>query len=44
VRVNTEDIDSAAFRPWTWGDIVWHYDDGTSVVYPAYDKIDWTKE
>ena len=31
-------------RPWTWGDVVWHYDDGTSVVYPAYDKVDWTKE
>jgi hypothetical protein len=24
--------------------MVWHYNDGTSVVYPAYDKIDWTKE
>jgi len=28
-------------RPWTWDDVVWHYDDGTSVVYPAYGEIDW---
>lgn len=31
-------------RPWTWTDVVWHYNDGTSVVYPAYSKIDWAKE
>jgi len=31
-------------RPWTWTDAVWHYDDGRSVVYPAYDKVDWGKE
>jgi hypothetical protein len=31
-------------RPWTWTDAVWHYDDGTSVVYPDYGKVDWAKE
>jgi len=31
-------------RPWIWGDVVWHYNDGTSVVYPAYDKIEWPVE
>ena len=30
-------------RPWTWSDAVWHYDDGTSAVYPAYEKIDWQR-
>lgn len=30
--------------PWTWGDVVWHYDDGTQAVYPAYEKVDWSKE
>jgi len=28
-------------RPWTWGDAVWHYDDGASAIYPAYDKVTW---
>jgi len=31
-------------RPWDWGDVVWHYDDGTQAVYPAYEKIEWSKE
>ena len=31
-------------RPWTWSDAVWHYNDGTSAVYPGYDKIDWKNE
>jgi len=31
-------------RPWTWTDVVWHYDDGTSVVYPAYEKVDWSRQ
>ena len=43
-RVRTEDVASDAVRPWTWDDAVWHYDDGTEVIYPAYDKIDWSKE
>ena len=43
-RVRQEDVSAGASRPWTWDDMVWHYNDGTSVVYPAYDKIDWTKE
>jgi hypothetical protein len=29
---------------WEWGDAVWHFSDGTSAVYPAYEKIDWEKE
>lgn len=32
---------SVKVRPWTWGDAIWHYDDGTSVVYPAYDRVKW---
>jgi len=31
-------------RPWTWTDVIWHYSDGSSAVYPAYEKIDWSKE
>jgi len=31
-------------RPWTWSDAVWHYDDGTSAVYPGYDRIKWESE
>jgi hypothetical protein len=31
-------------RPWTWTDVIWHYDDGRQVVYPAYDRVDWSKE
>ena len=27
-------------RPRTWSDAVWHYEDGTSVVYPGYDEAD----
>lgn len=30
-------------RPWTWTDAIWHYHDGRQVVYPAYEKVDWTK-
>jgi hypothetical protein len=29
---------------WSWTDVVWHYKDGTSAVYPAFDKIDWSKQ
>jgi len=31
-------------RPWTWTDVIWHHEDGTSVVYPGYDGIDWEQE
>ena len=31
-------------RPWTWTDVIWHYDDGRQVAYPAYDRVDWGKE
>ncbi len=31
-------------RPWTWSDVVWHYDDGTTTVYPAYERVDWSKQ
>jgi len=31
-------------RPWTWSDAVWHFEDGTSAVYPAYEKISWNTE
>ena len=29
-------------RPWTWSDAVWHFEDGSTAVYPAYEKIDWS--
>ena len=34
----------ARIRPWTWSDAVWHYNDGSAAVYPAYEKIDWGKQ
>jgi hypothetical protein len=40
-RTTDVEIVKIKVRPWTWGDVVWHYNDGTSVVYPAYEKIDW---
>ena len=40
-RVTKENTYTFTVRPWTWSDAVWHYDDGTEVVYPAYGKIDW---
>jgi len=43
-RTTNESTREIKVRPWIWGDAVWHYDDGTSVVYPAYDKIDWSKQ
>ena len=29
--------------PWTWGDVIWHYEDGTAAVYPAYENVEWGK-
>ncbi|MCL2700713.1 MAG: hypothetical protein FWE88_03350, partial [Phycisphaerae bacterium] len=43
-RTTDEKTMTIKVRPWVWDDVVWHYNDGTSVVYPAYDKIDWEKE
>jgi hypothetical protein len=31
-------------RPWTWSDAIWHFADGSSAVYPAFDKMDWSKQ
>lgn len=28
-------------RPWLWDAVIWHFEDGGSVRYPAYDEIDW---
>lgn len=44
VLTNVEGTVKQTIRPWVWDDVVWHYNDGTSVVYPAYDKIDWHTE
>ncbi len=30
--------------PWSWSDVVWHYNDGSSAVYPAFEKVDWSRE
>jgi len=42
-RITKDNKLTIKVRPWTWTDVVWHYDDGTQAVYPAYDKIDWEK-
>jgi len=41
---DTDRTKTVVVSPWTWKDVVWHYDDGREIVYPAYDKIDWTTE
>lgn len=43
-RVDEKDLAAGTVRPWLWGDVVWHYADGSSVTYPAYDRVDWAKE
>ena len=43
-RVTKENKLTFTVRPWTWTDAVWHYNDGSQIVYAAYEKIDWTKE
>jgi hypothetical protein len=43
-RATTAETVKIQVRPWTWTDVVWHYADGRSVVYPAYEKVDWSKE
>jgi hypothetical protein len=43
-RTTQEESVKVRVRPWTWGDAVWHYDDGSSVVYPAYESLDWEKQ
>ncbi|HUW34670.1 MAG TPA: hypothetical protein VM223_23930 [Planctomycetota bacterium] len=43
-RVTEADSLKYTVRPWTWTDVIWHYDDGTRAVYPAYEKVEWGKE
>jgi hypothetical protein len=43
-RITKDNRYTFTVRPWTWTDVVWHYDDGTEAVYPAYERIDWTKQ
>jgi len=31
-------------RPWRWDDVIWHFPNGTQAVYPAYEKVDWSRE
>jgi hypothetical protein len=42
-RSTKDDTVKIQTRPWTWTDVVWHYDDGTTAVYPAYEKVDWSQ-
>jgi len=42
-RASADEKVAIQVQPWDWSDVVWHYDDGTSAVYPAYEKIDWAK-
>ena len=39
-RISEDNVVKFTVRPWTWTDVIWHYDDGTQAVYPAYEKID----
>ena len=39
-KVDENNPVTGTIEPWTWSDVVWRYYDGTSVVYPAYEKID----
>lgn len=43
-RITEADTYSLKVTPWTWTDAVWHYSDGRSVTYPAFDRIDWKIE
>ena len=43
-RTTDQEAVTTQVRPWTWSDVIWHYEDGRQVVYPASDKIDWSKE
>ena len=43
-RVSEDGQVTIRVRPWTWSDVVWHYDDGREAVYPAFDRVDWGKE
>ncbi|MBM4036269.1 MAG: hypothetical protein FJ291_31420 [Planctomycetes bacterium] len=38
-RIDDKDSPAETVRPWTWTDAIWHYADGTSVAYPALDKL-----
>ena len=42
-KVDKEHPATFTAAPWTWSDAVWHYEDGTEVVYPAYEKVEWGK-
>jgi hypothetical protein len=34
--------DELTFKPWIWDQVIWHYADGTSVVYPSFNDVDWS--
>jgi hypothetical protein len=42
-RISAENQYTFSARLWSWTDAIWHYADGRAVVYPAYDRIDWSK-
>ena len=29
--------------PWEWEDVIWHFEDGSQVVFPSYDRVDWSR-
>jgi len=41
MRITKENKYTFTVRPWIWSDVIWHYKDGRSIVYPAYDKVHW---
>ncbi len=43
-HTRVQDDLAAVSQPWTWTDVIWHYPDGSSATYPAYDKIDWNAQ
>ena len=40
-RTTEEKTHKIKVAPWIWTDVIWHYNDGTSVVYPSFESIDW---
>ena len=39
LRATPEEPYTYTVRPWLWDDAIWHYADGHTVVYPAYNEV-----
>ncbi len=40
-RISEEAKVTRTVYPWRWDAVTWHFGDGSTAVYPAYDQIDW---